>query len=61
MNNVQNCKPHDLPIDWCGPCSAALKERERIIALLERIDIYPTGWNYDDPIESVIALIKGEN
>jgi hypothetical protein len=36
------------------------QERDRIIALLEAINIYPTGWNYDDPIESVIALIKGE-
>ena len=37
------------------------KERERIIKLLEDIYDYPNGWDYDNPIESVIALIKGEN
>ena len=36
-------------------------ERERIIKLLESIDYYPKGWDYNDPIASVIALIKGEN
>jgi hypothetical protein len=38
----------------------ALLERERIIALLESITDYPRGWDYDNPIESVVALIKGE-
>ncbi len=37
------------------------RERERIIKLLEGIYDYPQGWDYDNPIESVIALIKGEN
>ena len=36
-------------------------ERERIIKLLEGIYDYPKGWDHDDPIASVIALIKGEN
>ena len=36
-------------------------ERERIIKLLESIETYPNGWDYDDPFSSVIALIKGEN
>jgi len=36
-------------------------ERERIIKLLESIYDYPKDWDYDNPIESVIALIKGEN
>jgi hypothetical protein len=35
-------------------------ERERIIKLLESIEDYPRGWDYDNPIESVVALIKGE-
>jgi hypothetical protein len=33
---------------------------ERIIKLLEGIYDYPRGWDYDNPIQSVIALIKGE-
>ena len=37
------------------------KERERIIKLLESIYDYPQNWDYNDPISSVIALIKGEN
>jgi hypothetical protein len=38
-----------------------LRERERILALLE--ECFPKGWDYaeKDPIASVIALIKGEN
>jgi hypothetical protein len=35
-------------------------ERERILKLLESIEDYPRGWDYDNPIESVIELIKGE-
>ena len=34
---------------------------QEIIKLLESIDIYPTGWDYDDQIGSVIALIKEES
>ena len=36
------------------------KEQE-IIKLLESIYDYPQNWDYNDPISSVIALIKGEN
>jgi len=36
------------------------QERQRIIELLESIEDYPKGWDYDNPIESVIKLIKGE-
>jgi hypothetical protein len=39
---------------------ARKQERERIIKLLESIYDYPKDWDYDNPIESVIALIKGE-
>lgn len=35
-------------------------ERERIIKLLESVRTYPSGWDYNDPIQSVIDLIKGE-
>lgn len=38
-----------------------VRERERIIALLESIKTYPTGWDYDDPFASVVALIKGKS
>lgn len=37
-----------------------LAERDRIIKLLESIDDYPKNWDHDDPIASVVALIKGE-
>ncbi len=36
-------------------------ERERIIALLENIKTYPTGWDYDEPFASVVKIIKGDN
>ena len=61
MSDFEQCKRHGLHADWCGPCNAALEERERIIALLESIYDYPAGWDYDNPIDSIIALIKGEN
>ena len=35
-------------------------EQDRIVKLLEGIEDYPKGWDYDNPIESVIKLIKGE-
>jgi hypothetical protein len=61
MSDFEQCKRHGLPADWCGPCNAAQEERERIVTLLESIKPYPSGWNYDDPIASVIALIRGES
>ncbi len=36
-------------------------ERERIIKLLESIYDYPNGWDYDNPIESMIDLIRKES
>ena len=38
-----------------------LRERQRIIDLLESIEDYPPNWDYNDEIASVIALIKGKN
>lgn len=35
-----------------------LLERERIIKMLESIKDYPSGWDYNDEIASVVALIK---
>lgn len=34
------------------------QERERIIKLLENIYDYPEEWDYDNPIESLISIIK---
>ncbi len=56
MSDIEQCKRHGLPADWCGPCAAALEERERIIALLE--SSYP---RLKGAAEWAIALIKGEN
>jgi hypothetical protein len=53
---AKNCKRHGLPADWCGPCNAALEERERIIALIESSEV----GGYRDA-EYLVALIKGEN
>jgi hypothetical protein len=33
---------------------------EYVIKKLEAIYDYPKGWDYDNPIESVIAIIKEE-
>jgi len=56
VSDIEQCKRHGLPADWCGPCAAALEERERIIALLE--SSYP---RLKGAAEWAIALIKGEN
>jgi hypothetical protein len=40
---------------------ARKQERERIVKLLENIYDYPQEWDYDNPIESLISIIKGEN
>ena len=47
----------------CSDCYiiATKAERERIIKLLDDIYDYPQGWNYSDPIASVIALIMGDD
>jgi hypothetical protein len=37
------------------------QERERIVKLLENIYDYPQEWDYDNPIESLISIIKGAN
>jgi hypothetical protein len=37
---------------------ARAQERERIIKLLENIYDYPGEWDYDNPIESLISIIK---
>jgi len=57
MGDFEQCKRHGLPADWCGPCSAALEERERIIALIEQTFTKQTRFRQG----TLIALIKGEN
>jgi hypothetical protein len=56
----------NFSIEWhkgfqIGLYSGISKEQERIIKLLESIEDYPPGWDYNDEIASVIAIIKGEN
>lgn len=48
---------------WLNEYTDALvkAERERIIKLLESIYDYPNGWDYDNPIESMIDLIRKES
>ena len=36
-------------------------ERLAILSLLESIDEYPQGWDYNDPIQSIIDIIKGKD
>lgn len=71
MNDIEQCKRHGLPADWCGPCNAALEERERVLALLEEErekhipwcgEVQPCPKCYQTiGLETAIALIKGEN
>jgi hypothetical protein len=56
MKHILNCERHGLPSDICGPCQAALEERERIIVLIESSEV----GGYRDA-DYIIALIKGEN
>ena len=41
-----------------GKAEGAILERNRIISMLEAIDTYPPGWDYNDEIASIIAIIK---
>jgi len=56
-------RPDLKTTDWCGPCNAALEERERIIALLEMQleTIRNSQLTGVVVLSSAIALIKGEN
>ena len=43
-----------------GRALGAKQERERIIAWLESIKTYPSGWDYDDEFKSIAKMLKGE-
>jgi predicted Zn-dependent protease len=59
MSELNEAQLTQLYEDWTA--LGAKREQERIIELLESVYDYPRGWDYDNPIASVIALIKGEN
>ena len=43
-----------------GKAVGARDERERIIAWLESIEDYPSGWDYNDEFKSIAKMLKGE-
>ena len=55
------CEYYFSEMFTCPICYGEQKATERIIRLLDGIYDYPPNWDYDNPIDSVIALIKGEN
>ena len=55
---MANCPDHDIEVTAAYRLGA-LEEQSRIISLLEAIDEYPRGWDHNDPIQSVITIIKG--
>jgi hypothetical protein len=59
MSDFEECRRHGLPADLCGPCNAALEERQRIIELLKQ----EFGEEYYDMgvCGLIVKLIKGED
>jgi hypothetical protein len=67
MTDIEQCKRHGLPADWCGHCNAALEERERIIALAENKVCFDNRHKGECDhsicygMIDLIALIKGKD